>query len=278
MKFFFFGQERKSGTTSNMVAVATRLSVKEQKKIILLQLGDKKETLETAFYKSWENQRLRENCAYFLAEGLDYLLQKNTVKLEEIQKVLKEFIPGVLYYFPMGEREIILQNPRQYRIFLGRVVEKLEQMADYVFIDCGALEIKEIEFLKKKEDLTVINLKQTSESFDAFFLKQYHAAQKFFYLVGNYHFDSVYNKKNLYRMYRIPQGRFGVIPYNPQFQYACQRGQLWRYLSDSHSLLPDLERDKAFRRETDQVLAAMLEETKYETEKFELYHPEGSVI
>lgn len=264
MKFFFFGQERNSGTTSNMVAIATRLSVKEQKKIILLQLGKKAEAIETAFYRSWENQKLRENCAYFLAEGFDYLLQKNTVRREEIRKVLKEFIPELLYYFPMGEREITMLEPEQYQKFLRRVIDELEQMADYVFVDCGAMEVKAVEFLKRKEDLLVMNLKQTSESFDAFFLKQYNTAQKFFYLVGNYHFDSVYNRKNLYRMYRIPQGCFGVIPYNPQFQYVCQKGQLWRYLSDSHPFLPEQERDKAFRRETDCVLKAMLEETGYE--------------
>lgn len=263
MKFFFFGQERNSGTTSNMVAVATRLTVKEQKKIILVPLGKKPEAIEMAFYRSWENQRLREKCAYFLAEGLDYLLQKNTVRREEIRKALKELIPGFLSYLPMGEREITLLEPGEYQAFLRRVLDELEQMADYVFLDCGAMEVKAVEFFKKKEDLLVMNLKQNSESFDAFFLKQYNTAQKFFYLVGNYHFDSVYNKRNLYRMYRIPQGCFGVIPYNPQFQYVCQKGQLWRYLSDSHPLLPEQERDKAFRREMDCVLTAMLEETVY---------------
>lgn len=263
LKYFFFGQQKGSGTTSNMVAVATRLSVKYKKKIILLQLQANTQSFELAFYRNWENQRLQERCQYFLDEGFDLLLQKQEVESKEVERSLRELIPEKLYYFPMGERELPFLELVQYESILCRIVEELEQLADYVFIDCGAVEIRMLNFMKNRKDVYVINFSQKEEAFEAFFLEQYDTTSRFFYLVGNYHANSVCNKKNLTRIYRIPNGKVGVVPYNPQFQHVCQRGKLWHYLSATGTF-GEQERDRIFREEMDEILEAILQEAEDE--------------
>lgn len=262
MKCLFFGQEQGSGTSSNMAAVAARLSIKYKKKIILLEAGKGRNVIEPLFYSGVEHRRVRENCAYFLRQGYDYFSQYGDYNAGELERTLKELIPGYLYLFPMGERELPLLQPQSYRDTLKNMVEKLEGLADYVFLDCGTMELRDMRYLKGKDDWCMVTFRQTAECMNRFFLEQYDAANRCFYLMGNYQPASVYNRQNLYRMYRIPPGCCGVVPYNPQFQCACQKGKLKQYLTE-HVSLWEQERDKEFRREMDFISEAVMGEYSY---------------
>lgn len=266
MKYFFFGQEKESGTTSNMLSLATRLAMKYKKKIILLQFQGKEISLETAFYKNQQHLRLQESCQYFYAEGFDFLQKKEEIEESAIEKSLRELIPNFLYYFPMGEREVPFLELQQYQKVLCQLVEKLEKIGDDIFIDCGTAGIRMFHFMKKRNDLCVVNFKQCESAFQSFFVEQYDTTSRLYYLVGNYHADSIWNKENLKRIYRIPEGQVGIVPYNPQFQYVCQRGQLGRYLSDA-SVFFEMERDSLFRKEMDKILIEMGQEERKEEQK-----------
>ena len=257
MKCFFFGQEQGSGTSSNMAALAVRLSLKYRKKIILLEAGKGRNAIEPLFYGGMEHRKVRENCAYFLRQGYDYFSQCDAYNAKDLERTLKELVTGHLYLFPMGERELPLLQPWSYQDTLKDMVEKLEELADYVFVDCGTTELRDMKFLRGKDDLCIVTFRQSAECMNRFFLEQYDTANRCFYLMGNYQPASVYKRQNLYRMYRIPPGCCGVVPYNPQFQYACQRGKLKQYLTE-HGALWQQERDKEFRREMDFISEAVL--------------------
>ncbi len=218
--------------------------------------------MEKAFYHSWRNMKLREGCDYFFPQGFDALRVRESVGWAEISRELKTLAEGHLYYFPMGKRELPLLLPQRNKKMLLTVIEELERRMDLVFLDCGTTAVGTYDFLKGKNDLVVMNFCQSGRAFDDFFLRQYDVADRFFYLVGNYHAGSVYNRRNIYRLYRIPSERIGVVPYNPQFEQVCREGKLWRYLSGSATRFAQ-ERDRSFLREMEEISQAVLREVSY---------------
>ena len=56
------------------------------------------------------------------------------------------------------------------------------------------------------------------------------------FLVGNYRKEGLYNKQNLHRIYRIPEKQLVVVPFNPEFQQACEKGRVDKYMNDKQSI------------------------------------------
>jgi len=109
---------------------------------------------------------------------------------------------------------------------MKQILEQLDALFDFVFVDAGFGENELITEFMRKADYIVINFTQDAHRLDSFFEKSYDTSKKFFYLIGAYQPQSVYNQKNIQRIYRIPKEKMGVVPYNPKFQFACEKGHL----------------------------------------------------
>ena len=119
-------------------------------------------------------------------------------------------------------------------------------MMDFSFIDCGAGQDEWTKNQMKKADLVVVNFRQSSKGLDHFFASQQELAGKTVYFISSYQKDSIYNKKNINRIYRIAPEKLGVVPYNPEFQLACNLGKLDKYMKGKKTLLPTDMRDYFF--------------------------------
>lgn len=100
---------------------------------------------------------------------------------------------------------------------------QVEQMPE--FIDCGSRTDEETRQLLREADLVIVNARQSKHMLDRFFLDLPGVSQNSFFLIGSYFHGDIYNRVNIERIYRIPQERIGVIPYNSEFRYACEAGK-----------------------------------------------------
>ena len=111
----------------------------------------------------------------------------------------------------------------------------------------------------KKADLVVINLPQTVETFDTFFLQHVRFSAKSVYLVSCYQKGAFYNQQKLQWLYRIPTEQIAVVPFNPEFQLACERGHLDRYMCKEAPFYVS-ETRRYFLRELDCAMNRMIEQ------------------
>lgn len=118
-----------------------------------------------------------------------------------------------------GERELLLQPPK-----------RMQNGKRMLFIHCGRQTDERTRQLLRKADLVVVNLRQSAEAFDLFFLQYVRISAKCMYLVGSYQAEDTYHRKRLQQEYRIPPEQLGVIPFNPEFQFVCERGKLDKYM------------------------------------------------
>lgn len=238
MRVAFWGMESECGTTSNLMALASFMACHSKLQVAMLQLEKEKQELKE-FFSTRETELVKEKNDYFVLEGLDYLFsiaKQKKLTREQVFENMEPLIENRLYCMPTGSRRLYQFYPKETNEMLQQVISLLDACMDVTFIDCGNHMDGWTKQVIKEADLLVVNLKQTSASFDEFFLKNGSLAAKVLYLVGNYQKESVYNKQNLRRIYRIPKEHLAVIPFNPEFQQACEKGRLDKYMKGKKSL------------------------------------------
>ena len=97
---------------------------------------------------------------------------------------------------------------------MRRIIELAERLSDLTFIDCGSRRDEWSDYLLLQADVVVVNFSQERMALDAYL---------------NNSQESIYNKANLGRIYR-PQEDIAVIPHNPYFCHAGDKGRLERFI------------------------------------------------
>ena len=113
---------------------------------------------------------------------------------------------------------------------LFEFINFLELNMDIVFMNLANRTDEEAKSLMRNADLVVVNLKQKNGDFDRYYAQYANLSKKIFLLIGNYYENEYCNKESLQKKYRIPKRQLAVIPNNPEYQIACERGSLERYI------------------------------------------------
>lgn len=258
MKIVFWSEEEKSGTTSNMLAAASYLAAKYSFRSVMIDMGLKCSHLEQSFSGTDESRYVNEACSYYVPQGLDYLLsvgKRKKLTEKQVFDSMRMVMEDRLYCLTF--KEDMIRNPEEVRLVLGQVIALADQTMDFSFIDCGCRRDQDTMQLLTQADLVVANFKQSPRQLDAFFLNYSGVLEKVVYFIGNYQKDSAYNKKNIHRIYRIAPERIGVVPYNPEFQLACQKGRLDRFMKGKGNLYWTEQR-QFFFRELEQALQILM--------------------
>ena len=197
MRIVFWGSERGCGVTSNMLIVSTYLACRKGYRIVMAQLAEEKEGIESYF-----------------------------PKIEEFygKKYIGTLIRRQLYYVSMKEWE------REKGTSLSELIKYLECNMDIVAMDLANRTDEEARNLMRNVDLVVVNLKQEHADFDRYYAKYASLSKKMFLLIGNYYENEYCNKESFQKKYRIPKEQLGVIPYNPEYQVVCAKGCLDSYI------------------------------------------------
>lgn len=233
MNIAFWSEEDGCGTTSGMAAVASVCSNAWNMKTILMQSRNQEGDLRKKLDGTPLSGMVREESSYYALDGLDYLLwQEKNKKLDEAM-VIDSMVPVVkerMYYLPQGERKKPRVCSEELKGAMWHIVRQTEQLSDLTFIDCGSGEDELSEHLLSQADAVVVNLSQERQNLDAYFQKRHAFGGRVVYLVNQYQQESIYNRKNLNRLYRLQEGELGVIPLNPLFRHAVDKGKAERFI------------------------------------------------
>lgn len=232
MNIAFWSEEPGCGTTSGMAAVASVCANIWNLKTILMQCGNQKGDLEKLFQPASANV-LREESVCYVPDGLDYLLwQARNRKLSEA--VMSECMVSVMkermYYLPQAECAKANVYPEPLKMGMRQIVKKAEQLSDLAFIDCGSGADELSFYVMSRADAVVVCIPQRRQSLDTYFKNRHVFRGKTIYLVNQYQQESVYDTKNLNRIYRIDKEELTVILHNPVFRYACDHGKAGRFI------------------------------------------------
>lgn len=248
MKIVFWSEEAECGTTSNMIAAASMLAAKYSYRVAMVAAEKHMRDLADNFSKP-DTTTVNEDCAYYALEGLDYLLMAgkygNLTKYH-LEEAFQTVSDGRLFCLPQGARMLCDYYPKETRAVLSQVIRVLDETVDFSFIDCGNGMDDWTKEQMKQADLVVVNFRQNAQEFDQFFSEHADVSDKVVYFIGSYQKESVYNKKNIHRIYRVAPEKLGVIPYNPEFEVACREGKLDKYIRGKKLLLPTDMREYFF--------------------------------
>lgn len=195
MRIIFWGSERESCVTSNMLILAGHFSCQKGYRVCLIELADEKRRINS----------------YFPGKRKHYIKHDiETLMLHQLYYALRETWKDT--------------NTLNY----------LETNMDMLFLNLGNRTDSQAREMMHNADLVVVNLKQDFKSFDTFYAEYANLSARIFLLIGNYYEDGCCNREQLQRKYDIKETRLGVIPNNPEYEIACTKGQIGRYLKKSN--------------------------------------------
>lgn len=234
MNIAFWSEEDGCGTTSGMAAIASVCSNAWKMKTILMQSINQKGDLRKKLEASPLGDAVFEDDPYYAFGGLDYLLwQEKNKRLNEamVERTMVPIGKRGLHYLPSGEGKWRFGgfDAKGQKEAMRRIIELAERLSDLTFIDCGSRRDEWSDYLLLQADVVVVNFSQERMALDAYLNNSHGFRGKSVYLINRYSQESIYNKANLGRIYR-PQEDIAVIPHNPYFCHAGDKGRLERFI------------------------------------------------
>lgn len=229
MKIAFWSEEDGLGTTSSMAAIASVCADAWQKRCILFQSGNQEGDL---FKKLGADQRGGRSSSFCRDswEELRYYAGGRMLTKAVLFSYLLPSAKGRMHYLPQGEYKKQKSYPSDMKKGIYSIIRFAEQAADVTFIDCGSGRDGLSEYLLAQADVVVVIISQERQNLDAYFQSRHTFQGKVIYLVSQYHQESIYNRKNINRLYRLKEEEMAVVPYNPVFRYMCEKGKIERFV------------------------------------------------
>ena len=219
MKIVFWGSERESYVTSNMLILAGYLACQKGYRIAILELAEEAHGIWKCFLPKKEMY----SKAY-----------------------IRPLIERQLYYVAMDEWE------QQENEGIVELLSYLGCNMDMVFINLANRTDGEARRMLHNADLTIVNLKQEQRAFDKYYAGYANMpSENFLLMMGNYYYDKGYDKEYMQMKYRIPEWQLAVIPNNAEYEMACvgkcldkyfrKSGKIWRTVR-KNQFLKDVEK------------------------------------
>lgn len=263
MKIVFWspvhGQTRQS---SNMLAVALMLTMKQKRSTLITQTQYRMNDLEDAVIGRAVTKKIREQ--FYQDMGIEAV--GRCIKHKRLEKAdLENCCIQVL----MNSELMLLPGARSanYEIhyellneILLYVFRQAEQYFDYVLADTNPGADRISGQLLEAAEVVVVSLSQNLGVLDAFFENYPEELQgkKVFYLFGAYLEDSCYNLHNLRFRYRqLRRENSGVIPLNVGFMDAISAGKTVDFLEANLESEPG-DTNYMFVSEVEKVSEALL--------------------
>lgn len=211
VKIVFWGNERNCGVTSNMLILASYLVWHKGYRITIFEL-------------------VREN------RGVKEYLPSSYAKYHKAY--IETLVEKQLYYvsgenWKKRQKRRRMRNGKQYTPSILSGICYAEQNMDAVLVNLADREDDEARKIMREADLLIVNMKQSEESFEAFFAKYANLSEHIFFLIGSYFTEGNCDRDYLCSKYRILEEDIGVIPFNPELQYICEKSRLDTYIRRS---------------------------------------------
>ncbi len=229
MKIAFWSEEDGCGTTSGMAAIASVCADIWHRRSILFQSSNQEGDLFRKLGAGMRGGRTGPVYRDIWAE-LCWLADSGMLTKASLFSYLVPAARGRMYYLPQGEYKKQDSYAKETRSGISRIIRFAEQTADLIFIDCGSGKDGLSEYLLSQADVAVVTISQERQNLDAYFQSRHAFQGKVLYLVSPYHQESIYNRKNINRLYRLREEEMAVIPHNPVFRYMSEKGKIERFV------------------------------------------------
>lgn len=260
---------KETGQTLSLVAVATKLAIEHNYKILVISTEFDDFTLENCFLeynkmKINESIPKSESVNLRLDSGIDGLikvLNSNKSSAEIVKNysktILRERLDILISFISKDYEEY-----KQVAEYYSTIISMANRYYDLVLVDVSKrLPIKEINSILQMSDLVIMNLVQNLKIINSFIELQ---AQNEFYkrknvmlLVGKYDKCSKYNVKNITR-YLKEKKEVLVIPYSTLFLEACSEGTVVDYILKTRNLSDETDENAIFIKEVKNVSSKII--------------------
>lgn len=233
MNIVFWSEEDGCGTTSGMAAVASVCADAWHMKTILLQSSNQRGDLYQKLGTGIKPRSLAKEPICGIQdewETLTRLAERKKLTEETLMERMVPVIRGRMYYLPQGEYQKQEKYPKAVLAAIRQIVSFAQRMSDLTFIDCGSGRDEISDFLLSQADVAVVSLSQERQNLDAYFQNRHILQENVIYLINQYHQESIYNKKNINRLYRLYEEQLAVIPNNPLFRHISGKGKTERFV------------------------------------------------
>lgn len=233
MNIVFWSEEDGCGTTSGMAAVASVCADAWNLNTMLLQSSNQRGDLYQKLGTGINSRSLKKEKRYGMQDEWEVLTRLAERKKLTEEKLMERMVPvirGRMYYLPQGEYQKREKYPKAVLSAIREIVSYAQQMSDLTFIDCGSGRDEISDFLLAQADVAVVSLSQERQNLDAYFQNRHILRENVIYLINQYHQESIYNKKNINRLYRLYEEQLAVIPDNPVFRHISGKGKTERFV------------------------------------------------
>lgn len=234
MNISFWSEEDGCGMTSGMAAIASVCSDAWKMKTILVQSSNQEGDLCQKLGAGTQTvSAVQEEKMQYRQDGWDSLCGLAQNEKLTAAKLVERMVPvvrGRMYYLPQGEYKKREKYPAFVKEGMRQVIRSAEQIADLTFVDCGNGRDEMSDFLLSQADVVVISISQERQNLDAYFQNRHIFRGNVIYLINQYHQESIYNKKNLNRLFRLREEELAVIPNNPVFRHVSGKGKTERFI------------------------------------------------
>lgn len=228
-----------------MAAISTMLSLIYPAKTVILENHYHHNSLYSGFYGMERRKYCNTKEDYFFhPKGMDAVFRdtKDQITWEEkILSSLTEVIQNRLYYMPQGRLLNHLAYEYTFHSEIQMLIQRLNQYADYVFIDTMNGNNLSTKLILEQADLVVVQLEQEFHILEEFFENYSALRNKAVFLINNYKPNSIYSVKYMLKRYHISKSSIIPISFNMQLSESYLQGLLISFLSSNLRINADNE-------------------------------------
>jgi hypothetical protein len=212
-----------AGTTSNLVSVASMVSLEYNLRTMISQTQWSRSTLETSFLK----REFKGGMLSFSDTGLDAL-----ERLAKSNRLSPEIIPDYTTSLLKERLDLLMGSEKPNKSMfenmnsvLSTILDASKQQYDLCMVDVhSGTQNNTTHQVLKESDLIVVNLNQNIHVLNRFFNKEDWLdvldEKPYIIVLSQYDPQSHYNVKNIRRRFNCKKPIF-TVPYNTDFRDAC---------------------------------------------------------
>lgn len=226
MKLVFWSPRGgQTGTTSNMLLVASYAAMKDRKEVVMMQAQQNAGELEQAVLAGTEVETIEAGM-----DSLVRIFKSEPLQSENIEACCIDIYQKCLRVLPATRKK----NQEVYEAELAPMVpyfiNACSDCFQQVYVDVGSDTSKSTERVFEEADMIVVNLSQSRVLLDEYFMQCHRFSKKVFYIIGQYQRSSKYNINYICNHYRIKKHQIGYICYESGFMDGMSDGEVISYL------------------------------------------------
>lgn len=231
---FWNDGEKETGQTMSMAAIATRMAMKHNYKILLINTKHNDTTLEDGFWGA--NVPKAKTDIVTGISGITKAILSNKTSPEIITNYTKAMLKGGRLEL-LTDKEVEEEEYKKQKSVMKNIIKMANKYYDLVFVDLeGKLEDSFITEILKESNLIIPTITQRIQDINKYVFRkkknELFRKNNTMLLIGKYDKHLMCNKKNTERYIKEQTNEKDVyvIPYSTMYFESCNQGEIIDYI------------------------------------------------